>query len=57
MQNARPQAIRAANDVRTACDRLRFVLALDRPVDAAGELASGDTLATFPDYDAALATA
>jgi HAE1 family hydrophobic/amphiphilic exporter-1 len=57
MQNARPQAIRAANDVRTACDRLGFVLALDTPVDAAGELTSGDSLATFPDYSTALATA
>jgi HAE1 family hydrophobic/amphiphilic exporter-1 len=57
MQNARPQAIRAANDVRTACDRLRFVLALDTPVDAVGKLTSGDSLATFPDYATALTNA
>jgi HAE1 family hydrophobic/amphiphilic exporter-1 len=57
LQNVKPQAIRAANAVRTARDRLRFVLAVDRPVDAVGRLDSGDTTATFPDYATALATA
>jgi HAE1 family hydrophobic/amphiphilic exporter-1 len=57
LQNVRPQAIRATNAVRTARDRLRFVLAADRPVDAVGRLDSGDTTATFPDYVTALATA
>ena len=57
LQNVKPQAIRAANAVRTARDRLQFVLAADRPVDAVGRLDSGDTTATFPDYATALATA
>ena len=57
LQNVKPQAIRTANAVRTACERLRFVLAADRPVDAVGRLDSGDTTAVFPDYEAALATA
>ncbi len=57
LQNVKPQAIRAANAVRTARDRLQFVLAVGRPVDAVGRLDSGDTTATFPDYATALATA
>ena len=58
VQNARPQAIRAANAVRTARDRLRYLLALEgAEVDAAGELAPGDSLAPPPDYETALAAA
>ncbi len=57
VQNARPDAIRTANLIRTARERLRFVLACDREVDVVGELAPGDTLSPPPDYATALATA
>jgi HAE1 family hydrophobic/amphiphilic exporter-1 len=38
--NARPETIRAENQIRTARERLRFLLALPEEVDAAGSLAA-----------------
>jgi HAE1 family hydrophobic/amphiphilic exporter-1 len=58
VDNARPAAIRAANAVHTARDRLRFLLALEKgEVEAEGELAPADSEAPLPDYEAALRTA
>ena len=58
VENARPEAIRAANDVNTARDRLRFLLAIATgEVEAVGELTPADPAMPPPDYESALATA
>ena len=52
LANARPEAIRAANLVPTARQRLRFLLAeTQREVDVTGALAA--PLAPYPDYEEA----
>jgi outer membrane protein TolC len=52
LANARPEAIRAANLVPTARQRLRFLLAeTQRDVDVTGALAA--PLAPYPDYEEA----
>ena len=53
--NARPEVVRTANLIRSRRDRLRLVLGLDQPVDAAGALTVA--LADPPGYEAAMATA
>jgi len=55
LANARPDAISAANAVRTARERLRFLLAEERDVDAAGVLETG--IQPPPGYEAVLAEA
>jgi HAE1 family hydrophobic/amphiphilic exporter-1 len=50
--NARPEAIRAANQVRRARDRLRFLLAEDADVDVDGTLAI--EVGPCPEYDETL---
>lgn len=55
VENARPQVIRAANQVRTARDQLRFLLGGADDVDAAGSLAACDE--PLPSFDQALALA
>lgn len=55
VQNARPAAIRAENLVRSARDRLRYLLAETQDVDARGDLAA--TAEPIPTYDDALETA
>lgn len=53
--NARPEVVRSDNLIRTRRDRLRLVLGIDQPVDAAGELTV--TLTDPPAYEEAMATA
>ena len=53
--NARPEVVRTDNLIRSRRDRLRLVLGLDEPVDAAGELIA--TLVDPPGYEDALAVA
>lgn len=53
--NARPEVLRTANLITSRRDRLRLVLGLDEPVDAAGELAA--PLAAPPGYAEAFAVA
>jgi len=56
LANARPDAIRAANQVATARERLRFLLAeTQREIDAAGTLTV--RVGPYPDYQEASATA
>jgi HAE1 family hydrophobic/amphiphilic exporter-1 len=55
LANARPDAIRTANAVRTARERLSFLLAEDDEVDATGTLAT--TVAPIPRYEDVLASA
>jgi hydrophobic/amphiphilic exporter-1 (mainly G- bacteria), HAE1 family len=55
LANARPAAISAANSMRVARERLRFLLAEDRRVDAVGALDA--PLTPEPAYDAVLADA
>ena len=56
LRNAEPPVIRAENLVRTARERLRFLLGRDgREVDVRGELAA--EIALYPRYEEALATA
>ncbi len=52
LANSRPEAIRAANLVTTARERLRFLLAeTQREIDVTGELET--PLAPYPDYEEA----
>jgi HAE1 family hydrophobic/amphiphilic exporter-1 len=51
-ENARPEAIRADNQARLARERLRFLLAEEQPVDAAGTLAI--EVGPPPEYEPAL---
>jgi HAE1 family hydrophobic/amphiphilic exporter-1 len=53
--NARPEVLRSDKLIRSQRDRLRLVLGLNDPVDAAGNLAA--ELIDPPDYAAALAVA
>ncbi|HUK12123.1 MAG TPA: efflux RND transporter permease subunit [Thermoanaerobaculaceae bacterium] len=55
LANARPDAIRGDNAVRTARERLRFLLAEEGEVDATGTLAT--EIGVAPDYAAVLADA
>ena len=55
LANARPDAIQAANLVRTARERLRFLLAEEGEVDATGTLEA--TVAPPPTYEEILANA
>ena len=55
VDNGRPAVIRSDNRVRTALERLRFLLAVPGPIDVSGSL---DTpLAPAPDYDRVVAAA
>lgn len=55
VENARPEVIRSGNAIRTARDRLRFLLAMDGEVDARGTL---PTQVEMPkSFEDALATA
>ncbi|MDA8429791.1 MAG: TolC family protein [Geobacteraceae bacterium] len=56
VENARPDVIRSANSIRTACEKLRYLLALEgEPIDVAGSL---DSVIQQPrSYPEALATA
>jgi len=55
LANARPDAIRGDNAVRTARERLRFLLAEEGEVDATGTLAT--EIGAQPEYEAVLAAA
>jgi outer membrane protein TolC len=55
LENARPEVIRTENLIRTARQRLRFLLALDRDVDVRGSLEISP--GPYPEYDEALAAA
>ncbi len=55
LRNARPEAIRTENQVRTLRERLRYLLALDEEVDAAGSLEV--ELLPRPAYDEVLGQA
>lgn len=55
VENSRPETIRAANQLRSSRDRLRFLLAVAEEVDAAGSLELAP--APLPGYDEALAVA
>ncbi len=56
LRNAQPAVLRAENAVRTARDRVRFLLAIeDRDVDVRGELVA--EIAEYPAYEEAIATA
>jgi hydrophobic/amphiphilic exporter-1 (mainly G- bacteria), HAE1 family len=55
VENARPEVIRSENLIRTARQRLRFLLALDRDVDARGSLDISP--GPYPEYDEALVAA
>ena len=52
MENARPEVIRTENLVRTTRARFRFLLAEERDLDAAGELATA--VAPYPEYEEVL---
>jgi HAE1 family hydrophobic/amphiphilic exporter-1 len=53
VQNARPVVIRSDNLIRTAQDRLRFLIGLDdQPVDAVGELSA--PVGAYPTFDLTL---
>jgi len=55
VENARPDVIRAGNDIRVARDRLAFLLALDGEVDVQGSLETA--LSPYPSYGDALVVA
>jgi HAE1 family hydrophobic/amphiphilic exporter-1 len=56
LRNAQPEVVRTEDLVRSARDRLRFLLARDhREIDVRGELAVD--IADYPAYDDAIATA
>jgi outer membrane protein TolC len=55
VENARPDAIRTENAVRTSRDRLRFVLGVAEDVDATGSLENSG--AAVPGYDETIETA
>ena len=55
VENARPQVIRAANQVRTARDQLRYLIGTEEDVDATGSLAVD--YQPLPTFEQALATA
>ncbi|MGE5190002.1 MAG: TolC family protein [Gemmatimonadota bacterium] len=56
LRNAQPEVVRTENRVRSARDRLRFLLAIDdREVDVRGELEA--EIAGYPRYEEALAAA
>lgn len=56
LENARPEVIRSANGIRTAKERLRFLLGIDQEeFEISGRIESSTTAA--PGYAAALATA
>ncbi len=56
VKNAQPAVLRAENAVRSARDRLRFLLAIDdRDVDVRGEL--GGEIGGYPAYGEAITTA
>ena len=56
VENGRPELIRAENQLRSSRDRLRFLLALEEEVDAAGDLVAAIP-ASLPNYEEALAVA
>ena len=53
--NARPDAIRTENQVRTARERIRFLLALEGETDVSGSLET--TIRPYPSHDEALSIA
>lgn len=55
VENARPEAIRMENQVRTTRERLRFLLAAEEEVDASGSL--DVRLRPYPSYEEAIAVA
>jgi len=55
VENARPDAIRTENQVRTARERIRFLLALEGETDVAGSLETA--IHPYPSYEEALSTA
>jgi len=55
VENARPQLIRAANQVRTSRDQLRYLLGTQEDVDATGTLVQDDV--PLPTFEQALTTA
>jgi len=56
VENARPETIRTENQIRTARERLRFLLAVENgEIDVSGNLAAD--LAPYPSYEKAFAVA
>lgn len=55
VENARPEAIRMENQIRTQRERLRFLLALEGEVDVSGIL--DVPMRSYPSYEAAIAVA